>query len=94
MKGLRGALAAALGLALMQLVLSSSQNGGKSAGLLAAGFTYPAKWVASLVNPNTPAIPDLAANGTPAKLASATTPGAGLSGTGTPAGTGSSLLSI
>lgn len=92
MKGLRGALAAALGLALMQLVLSTSEGGGKSAGLLNAGLTYPAQWVRSIVNAQTPAIPDLSASTSTASKSS--TPTTGLSGTGTPAGTGSNLISI
>lgn len=93
MKGVRGGLAAALGLALLQLVLSTSQKGGQSATLISAGFGYPARWVRALTDADVPAIPNLAQQGISTSLTS-TTPSNGLSGTGTPAGTGSTLINI
>jgi hypothetical protein len=93
-KGLRGALAAALGLALMELVLSSSEKGGPASALLNSAFSYPAKWVEALVNPATPAVPDLS-HDVPIVGSSTTHPlGNGLSGTGQPSGTGSNTIKI
>lgn len=93
MRGARGALGVVLGLCMMQLVLSTSQNGGKGGSLLAAAFQMPAAAVRSLIDPKTPAFQDR--SGTPAQFTSSTTgPSSGLSGTGTPAGTGSTLLSV
>lgn len=91
MKGIRGALATVLGLAFMQLLLSSSQGEGKTAGLVAAAWQYPAALLHRITDPSTPAIPDLSSS-TPVQLASA--PSSGLAGTGTPAGTGSSLINV
>lgn len=92
----RTLLGTAIGLSLMQLVLSTSQNGGKSGSLLSAAFQYPAAWLRDLADPSKPGIPE--AKKSTAQQSSATTssPGVvgGLSGTGTPAGTGSNLLSV
>lgn len=93
MKGVRGALGAALGLALMQLLLSSSQKKGPTLTMITALFSWPAMLVSDLIDPDSAAIPDLSTQGTPTKT-SATGPSSGLSGTGTPAGTGSNLISI
>lgn len=92
MRGIRGALGVAIGLAMMQLVLSSSQGGGKTGSLLAAGFQIPADLVRAFIDPKTPAIQDR--SGTPAQFTSSTTGSAGLSGTGSPSGTGSSLINV
>jgi hypothetical protein len=91
-RGIRGALGVAIGLAMMQLVLSSSQGGGKTGSLLAAGFQIPADVVRAFIDPKTPAIQDR--SGTPARFGSYSGGSAGLSGTASPAGTGSSLISV
>lgn len=91
MKGVRGALAAALGLALMQLVLSAESSSSSPTGtLLNSAFQYPAAWVRAFINPDTPAIPQIAVNN-PATIPNGAT-SSGLSGTGTPTGTGSTLI--
>jgi hypothetical protein len=78
---------------MMQLVLSSSQGSGKTASLLAGAFQIPAQLVRAFIDPTTPAIQDH--SGTRVSLSDAQpSTSDGMSGIGTPAGTGSSLLSI
>jgi hypothetical protein len=90
MRGWRGVLAGSLGLALFELVLTD--KGGS--GLVAGAFTYPAKWLADLVDPTKPGLPQAKASA--AAQSSATSSGsvvqAGLSGTPTTTGTGSQTL--
>ncbi|MFE7413138.1 hypothetical protein [Streptomyces laurentii] len=90
-RGWRTVLGGALGLALMQLVLSSSQEGGPTGALMSGLFEYPAKWLRSFVDPTVPALPSVK------KPAPAATPSAligGLSGTPQTTGTGSNLVQI
>lgn len=90
MRGWRGLLAGAIGLALFELVLTN-KNGN---GLVAGAFTYPAKWIADLVDPTKPGLPQ--AKTSTASNSSATSTGtvvpAGLSGSPTTTGTGSATL--
>lgn len=98
MSGIKGALGVAVGLAVAQLVLSTSERGGSGSKRLAAGYQLPGQWLRDLIDPSKPGIPqttkglvilpwwDTGSNPTQSSLQS------GLSGVGTPTGTGSSTL--
>lgn len=94
MRGVRGALAAALALTLMELVLSAESNSkSPTATLLNSAFQYPARWVKAFIDPTTPAIPQVVVDN-PATIPTGGAVPSGLSGTGTPSGTGSTLVKV
>ncbi|MFB7518402.1 hypothetical protein ACWGLK_31845 [Streptomyces albidoflavus] len=92
-RGWRTVLGGAVGLALMQLVLSSSEQGGPTGALMSGVFELPGKWLRAFVDPTVPGIPDVA----PPPSSGVSSPSAltgGLSGVPLPTGTGSNLVQI
>lgn len=92
-RGLRSILGGALGLALMQLVLSTSEQGGPTGALMNGVFQYPAKWLLAFVDPTVPGLPAVKPPQTAPVNPSSALLG-GLSGTPQPTGTGSNLVQI
>lgn len=84
MKTARSLIGMGIGLALMQLVLSTSQGSGKTASRVQDLFALPAAALRSFIDPTIPAIKDR--SGTPATIA-------GYSGTASGTSSGSTLLS-
>jgi hypothetical protein len=89
-RGARSIVGGVVGLALMQLILSSSEGSGQAARGIAWLWAAPAKWLSEFVDPGVPAIPDtgLLASAVKGATGSTSTTG-GLSGTPTTTGTGS-----
>ncbi|MFD9053285.1 hypothetical protein [Streptomyces zaomyceticus] len=91
-RGFRTVLGGALGLGLMQLVLSSSEEGGPTGALMSGAFEYPGKWLRAFVDPTVPGLPAVEPPSSPVSPSSALL--GGLSGVPLPTGTGSNLAQI
>jgi hypothetical protein len=92
-RGWRGVVGTAVGLAMMQLVLRTSSNGGPAGALIDGVFRLPASWLRAFVDPTVPGLPAVEPPpSAPVNPSSALT--GGLSGTPLPTGTGSNLVQI
>jgi hypothetical protein len=91
--GTRTLIGTALGLAMMQLILSTSQDGGRSGALLSGAFQLPAKWLRSFIDPSKPGIP-AAAKSTASASKTDSSLASGLSGKATTTGTGSNVMNV
>ncbi|MFD9242731.1 hypothetical protein ACFV0D_12525 [Streptomyces sp. NPDC059556] len=89
----RTVLGGALGLGLMQLILSSSEDPDAPTRALVTGvFEYPGKWLRAFVDPTIPGLPAVEPPSSPVSPSSALL--GGLSGVPLPTGTGSNLAQI
>lgn len=91
----------ALGLTMMQLILSTSEQGGKSGQLLGGMFQLPAKWLRSFIDPTKPGVPSLDGSDKAWQDVGGLAPqllggivGNGLSGVPTTTGTGSNVMNV